>query len=110
MPYKYRLTINTNDNITYKLVDNKEELCKILDINMSTLGNIMAGRIKNKYNYITIEKIKIYDKNDNEEYKKMISREASRKYAIKQRLKKLEEKKKKEEEYKNKIVTNLENE
>ena len=109
MPYKYRLTITTDSNITQKLVDNKQSVCDILNITMSTLTNILVGRIKNKYNYIKIERIVIPSKKNKEEYAKVIRKETAKKYEFNRKIKKLEKLKMEEEEYKNKIISNLEN-
>ena len=54
MPYKYRLTIIKDNNITEQYIDNKTELCSILNVTMAALGNILLGRIKNKYNFLKI--------------------------------------------------------
>jgi len=94
MPYKYRLTITSNNNINQQLVDNKDELCKILNISKAVLGHILLGEVK-KYNYLKIERIFIPNKDKNRvEYEKAMHREASRKYVIKKKIEKLENREK----------------
>lgn len=107
MPYKYRLTITKDDNITEQYVNNKTELCAILNVSMSALGNILLGRVKNKYNFLKIERVFIppKTKKNEKEYKKFAQREATRKCL---RKKKLKECINKQEELQLEILNNME--
>ena len=109
MPYKYRLTITTDDKITEQIVDNKDQLCKILNVSKAVLGHILFGEVKQKYNYLKIERIFIPNKEKNKvEYDKVMHREANRKYLIKKKLEKIENNKKVKEEHINEILVNFE--
>jgi len=106
--YKYKLTITTDDNITQKILDSKQAVCDILNISVATLTNILLGRVKNKYNYIKIERVIIPNKKNKEEYEKAIRKENYKRYEFNRKIKKLEKIKMIEDDYKNKIIANLE--
>ena len=106
MPYKYRLTITKDNTITEQYIDNKTELCSILNVSMSALNNILLGRVKNKYNFLKIEKIFIPPKTKKyaEEHKKIAQRDATRRCL---RKKKLQEQINKQDELQEHILNNI---
>ncbi len=55
--YKYKVIIKINDTENKeKLLDSKDEVCKVLGISIASLNNILMGRTKHKFDYLTIEK------------------------------------------------------
>lgn len=103
--YKYRITINNDNDINQYILDTKDEICKMLNVSLATLNSIIAGRIKNKYNFLKIERIYMPPnvKGYEEDHKQAVHREACRKYFLKTRKLKNENK----ESIKNQIINNI---
>jgi len=85
----YKVTIKLDDNnFQIKYVKSRTELAKLLNVSKNTLDNIIANRIKNKYNFITIERIHLEEPNSVDiESKKEAQRQANKRFNEKKKNK-----------------------
>ena len=86
--YKYRLTIKNDDSFSIHIIDTKNDICKLMNISMSALNSILSGKVKHKYNFLTIERIYMPPniKGFEDEYKKAMQRERSNKFLLKKKI------------------------
>ena len=104
--YKYKLTIKVSDTENQeRILARKEDICTTLGMSISALNNFMLGRTKQKYDYLTIERVFMPDEkkkvepkeltDEEKEEKKQRVKEINKKYYDKRRQSQLEDRKKK---------------